>query len=573
MKKIVVLISLVAILCIGCNNKHITDEGELLPPSNLVLVQNDNETIQLTWQDNSTSEEYFFIGRKINENEWNERYMILPENTTSFIDSNLDSFGLYIYRITAGFSQSEYTEYVQSEIEFALIDSFAAPTNLVLEQLDAYSIQLSWQDNSIVEDGFRIDRKIGENDWDVNYQSIPANSLSFVDGNLDTIETYSYRVQAYLDMEETDFTEASIDFSYNDVSYINPVNNGPVVVNGYYPTEYRVALTDENGSIIDRECDVWYKFLHMPEGVNINQELFTTTDSISVMSVNGYSSIDLYSGVASGTVHLKIFVYNFENEEISINVNNIIASTGPPDSVILSNDGLNEATNAGAGFWTIEVAALLSDYNGNPVDYGTAVYFSLPNDEDWAYISTDATYCGNENTDGDSLQGVANTTLTYSGSYTNENLSVQVQSGEFVEAVDIILPLQFPEVHVDLVPETLFWCQNDEEDDDDKSCQIYVYVNDGQDNPISNQRVEFNIGLGTPSTTQGDNQGEYFGITNENGYIEKYWDFQMFQVPTCVPPSWSSTITTEIVAEILEAGGVDQATMTLIRYCDCSTNE
>ena len=195
------------------------------------------------------------------------------------------------------------------------------------------------------------------------------------------------------------------------------------------------------------------------------------------------------------------------------------------------------------------------------------------NGENWASLATDATYSGNENADGDSLIGVAYTNLTYAGIYSNGYLDINVQCGEFDETVGIQLPVQNLEVHVDLVPETLYWCQDDGSDTDDKTVQINVHVNDGQGNPISNQRVEFNVGLGTPSNSQGDNQGEYFGITDENGYIEKYWDFQMFQIPACQAPNWSSTLTTEIIAEILEAGGMDQATMTLIRYCDCSTNE
>nr|MBC8415500.1 fibronectin type III domain-containing protein [Candidatus Cloacimonadota bacterium] len=101
-------------------------------------------------------------------------------------------------------------------------DSLTAPSNLTLEQIDLESIQLNWQDNSSAEEGFRIDRKIGENEWEENYQILPENSTTFIDSELITIDNYSYRVRAFADGEFSEFTEASIYFFYNDVSYIIP---------------------------------------------------------------------------------------------------------------------------------------------------------------------------------------------------------------------------------------------------------------------------------------------------------------------------------------------------------------
>ena len=62
-------------------------------------------------------------------------------------------------------------------------DSLTAPSNLTLEQIDIESIQLYWQDNSSAEEGFRIDRKIGENNWDENYQILAENTTTFIDSN------------------------------------------------------------------------------------------------------------------------------------------------------------------------------------------------------------------------------------------------------------------------------------------------------------------------------------------------------------------------------------------------------
>ena len=382
-------------------------------------------------------------------------------------------------------------------------------------------------------------------------------------------------------------TTTAITIMSDDVNSIEFVTDNQVDLNvqgvgADESYEFEVNLRDMNGNLIDYEIPVYFMFTYGPEGVNMSNDEdqvvilpneTSSPDTLEIISNNGIAEVSINSGLVSGTVRLLAFCYDNDGDIISAEKINIVVHTGPPDSIILSHDSFNDGVDVGAGFWEIEVAALLSDLNGNPCDYGTAVFFSLPNDEDWASVSTDAAYCGNENAAGDSLDGIAYTTLKYLGSGTNNEITIEVQSGQFVYTQGINLPIQNAEVHVDLVPETLYWCQNDASDDDDKTVRINVYVADGQMNPISNQRVEFNVGLGTPSNSQGDNQGEYFGITDENGYIEKYWDFQMFQIPACQAPNWSSTLTTEIIAEILEAGGMDQATMTLIRYCDCSTNE
>jgi hypothetical protein len=569
MKKIVVLISLTAIMFFGCTDNSTTPEDDLLPPTDFNLVQLDNDKIHLTWQDNSTEEESFCIDRKIEENDWEVKYQMLPENTTTFIDSNLTFFGEYTYRVYGSVSDTEHSDYVESQIEFVNSDSLAAPSNLVLSQLDAYQIRLDWSDNSTVEDGFIIDRKIGENEWEANYQVLPVNSNNFTDTDLETIDTYSYRVRAFSNSDETDFTEASVDFFYNDVSSIVY----QVQIFPYDSSHFRFSLKDIEGNTVEREYDVWFKFLTCPEGTNLNETLFGTTDSLSVRTQEGEVSVYLFPGQQSGVASIKIYTYDSNSEEISLIKSNIVIHSGIPTSANLSIGGMNSGVDIGAGFWEIEVAAFLTDDNSSPVGYGTAVLFSLPDNPDWASFSEFYTYTGNENAEGDSTSGVAYTTLTYSGIYSNEALSIRIQSGDFEETVDVILPVQFPQVYVDLVPDMLYWCQNDPSDIIDKTCMINVYVADGQQNPISNQRVEFNVALGNPSETDGDNQGDFFAITDENGYITKHWDFPFFQVPTCYPPSWSSTITTQVVADILYASASDNETLTLIRYCDCSTNE
>jgi hypothetical protein len=363
---------------------------------------------------------------------------------------------------------------------------------------------------------------------------------------------------------------SSIEFDFDGVVDIYRQGSG-----GDESFEAQVNLKDMNGNPIDYEIPVFFKFLYGPEGINMTNgedtviiEAGQTSSpyALEIVSNNGIALVAVNSGSVSGTVELQAYCFNEAGDEISAQKTNIVVHSGAPNSVSVSHDNCNDGIDVGAGFWDIEIGAFLTDDVGNPVDYGTAVHFSFPNGEPWASLSTYETYTGNENADGDSLIGVTYTNLTYSGIYTNDELDLKVQSGEFEEIVTIVLPIQNPEVNVIITPSHIYW-QQGVGNTNDRIVEMTVYVADGQQNPISNQLVHFTIPLGHPSENQGDNQGEYYGITDEDGYIHKFWVFEYFEVPDCVPPAWSATITVQMEATILECGGTDNATLTIIKYC------
>ncbi|MEA2096425.1 MAG: fibronectin type III domain-containing protein [Candidatus Cloacimonadota bacterium] len=200
-------------------------------------------------------------------------------------------------------------------------DSLTEPSNLTLEQIDLESIRLTWQDKSTAEEGFHIDRKICENEWEENYQILPENTTTFVDSELVSIGNYSYRLSAFLNDDFSDTVEASINFLYDDVHSLHSVASQNNVIEFF---EFQFALLDSNGIYVQRDYDVWFKLLCRPEGTNLNGVLYNTTDSLSVRSVEGIASVTMYAGNQSGIAVLKCYVYNSNNEEISVIKSNIV---------------------------------------------------------------------------------------------------------------------------------------------------------------------------------------------------------------------------------------------------------
>jgi len=74
----------------------------LIAPSNLQIMPNSITSLDLTWQDNSDSEEGIKIDRQINEGDWVNEYAIVLTDQTSFIDNDLDwQINEYSYRVYA----------------------------------------------------------------------------------------------------------------------------------------------------------------------------------------------------------------------------------------------------------------------------------------------------------------------------------------------------------------------------------------------------------------------------------------------------------------------------------------
>ncbi|MBL7149826.1 MAG: fibronectin type III domain-containing protein [Candidatus Cloacimonetes bacterium] len=446
-------------------------------------------------------------------------------------------------------------------------DSLTAPSNLTLEQIDLESIQLNWQDNSSAEEGFRIDRKIGENEWEENYQTLPENSTAFIDSELIEITNYSYRIRAFADEEYSEFTEASIDFFYDDVSYLDPLYNWQISLSPLEPFEFQVALKDSNGNNVQRIYDVWFKFLSKPEGTNINNSLYNTTDSISVQTIDGIASVTLYAGNESGTASLKIYTYNSNNEEISIIKSNIPVHSYAPETIELSISGINSRENLGNGNWGIEVSAYIEDILGNPVEYGTSVYYSLPDNPEWASIEA-ASYTGNENANGDSIPGVAYTQLIYEGAHTNDTLIIQAETGWCSETDEFIMPLQFPVLYGYASPAHLDWSEYTPSDS--LIGTFIINLQDGQNNPIDNQQLLFYCELGLPIDMGTDNDNDPFTentgiILNQHGRINKEW---IFYRDECPPPVGNvpGTITVMMLVSITGTSIEIEIPIVLIRY-------
>ncbi|HQO10045.1 MAG TPA: SUMF1/EgtB/PvdO family nonheme iron enzyme, partial [Clostridiales bacterium] len=165
-------------------------------PTNLILTQvkklQKAVTIRLDWTDNSTGEDGFKIYKKNDVGNWNEAGTV-ASNIKTWSDASAVINDSLAYRVK-GYKGTYTSNYTQADVSSL---TFPPPTNLTYTKLDLNSIRLNWTDNSNMEDGFKIDKKVGDNAWVTAYASTAANAVTWTDDNADVNQTLQYRVYTY----------------------------------------------------------------------------------------------------------------------------------------------------------------------------------------------------------------------------------------------------------------------------------------------------------------------------------------------------------------------------------------
>lgn len=86
-----------------------------------------------------------------------------------------------------------------------------APYDLAIKANSQNSIIINWKDNSNGEEGFKIDRKVNQGAWEIEYAFVNSNQTTFVENGLNLLNnTYTYRLYAYFNEFHSQKTESSV---------------------------------------------------------------------------------------------------------------------------------------------------------------------------------------------------------------------------------------------------------------------------------------------------------------------------------------------------------------------------
>ncbi len=126
------------------------------------------------------------------------------------------------------------TDAVSINVTNAPVPPPSAPGNLAATANGTSAINLSWNDNSNDEDGFKIERKTGSGGTFAEIATVAADVTSFSNTGLASSTTYYYRVRAYNGGGDSGYSNDANATTQSSGGTANLALNRPVTASGYY---------------------------------------------------------------------------------------------------------------------------------------------------------------------------------------------------------------------------------------------------------------------------------------------------------------------------------------------------
>ena len=252
------------------------------------------------------------------------------------------------------------------------IASAIAPSDLTMENVD-YDIQFTWQDNSQIETGFKIERSVDSGDFE-DVATIATNITTYLDENVQDLATTLYRVSAI----KGEAVSESVEITVTDQA-LAPASNliAQEVTNNQVKLTWLDASNSELGYQIDRSDNdkTNFKRLHITSA-NIS----AYTDASLIDGTHYFYKIQTIteSGLNDAIEEIEIFTNISEptfltgrasSSQISLSwVDNAATETG--FKVERSIDGVNYS----------QIASVTSDitaYTDNTVSGSSFYYYRV----------------------------------------------------------------------------------------------------------------------------------------------------------------------------------------------------
>lgn len=170
-------------------------------PSQLTAATVSWDKISLTWMDNSESETSFRIERSLDgETGW-QQIAIVDSNLTTYTDTGLSELTSYYYRVRAfregDLALSEFSNTAAA----TTLEFLDAPGNLAASVACGGGVWLNWQDNSLDESAFQLEKSPnGEDSWELLAELAPETT-TYQDLLSPGTGSY-YRVRAYRETDQ-----------------------------------------------------------------------------------------------------------------------------------------------------------------------------------------------------------------------------------------------------------------------------------------------------------------------------------------------------------------------------------
>ena len=168
-------------------------------PTGLTAVAQSPTTVGLTWTDNADNEISYRVYRRDGAAATPVQVSLdLPAGTTTWQDNGLQASSPYTYVVRAHNAAGDSGVSNEASVTTPAepVTPPAAPTVLTGVAGTPRSVELNWIDNSVNEEGFRIERRTGGGAW-TQVTAAAADAIKWMDEAVAPTTAYSYRVKAY----------------------------------------------------------------------------------------------------------------------------------------------------------------------------------------------------------------------------------------------------------------------------------------------------------------------------------------------------------------------------------------
>ncbi|MBI5729858.1 MAG: fibronectin type III domain-containing protein [Ignavibacteriales bacterium] len=163
----------------------------MLAPTNLT-VQTVNSQVTLNWTDNSQGEDGYTIERKQGSTGQFVKVSDVNKNVSTYTETPLNDGTKYYYRVYA-FNSNGNSGFSN---EVNAVTPMLAPTNLTVQTVNSQAV-LHWTDNSQSEDGYTIERKVGQSGQFAKVTDVNSNATTYTDAAVTAGQQYFYRVRGF----------------------------------------------------------------------------------------------------------------------------------------------------------------------------------------------------------------------------------------------------------------------------------------------------------------------------------------------------------------------------------------
>jgi len=154
-----------------------------------------------------------------------------------------------------------------------------APSGLTATAVSSSQINLSWNDNSSNEDGFKIERKTGAGGTWGQITTVGANTTTYNNTGLSANTTYYYRVRAYNSEGNSSYSNEDSDTTFDEATWHTETVDGADYT-GYYPSlsfdtsnvPHISYIDDDNNKLMRayKSGSSWYRSTARSPGTSIN---------------------------------------------------------------------------------------------------------------------------------------------------------------------------------------------------------------------------------------------------------------------------------------------------------------